>query len=110
MTVKVSEKLFVLCGNYREFEMFCHENMVSKQNAVYVTELHHIRGHRFRPFQVIHYGSWHTIRNLSDIDQYLRMVYDMCDERPANASREIPAGTGTPARPAGKRAPAPGKP
>lgn len=106
MTVRVSEKLLVLCGNYAEFQQFCSENMVSKQNAVYVCDFDKVRGHMVRPFQVIRYGTWHLIKDIRDIDNYLKMVFDNT-ERDSHEGRTVRGGTETPARPAGKRAPKP---
>lgn len=106
MTARVSEKLLVLCGSYSEFQQFCSENMVSKNNAVYVCDIEKVRGFMARPFQVIRYGTWHRIKDIYEIDQYLKFVFDMAG-RESNESRQIRGGTETSSRPAGKRAPKP---
>jgi hypothetical protein len=106
MTARVSEKLLVLCGSYREFEVWCAENMVSRNNAVYVCDFDKVRGIMVRPFQVIRTGTWQNIRGLYEIDEYLKFVFDLAG-REAHESRPIREGTGTPSRPAGKRAPKP---
>lgn len=106
MTARVSEKLLVLCGSYSEFQQFCSESMVSKNNAVYVCDIEKVRGVMVRPFQVIRYGTWHRIRDLQEIDNYLKFVFDLAG-REEHASRTIRGGTEAATRPAGKRAPKP---
>jgi hypothetical protein len=106
MTARVSEKLLVLCGSYREFEMWCAESMVSKNNAIYVSDMEKIRGIMVRPFQVIRYGTWQNVRGLYEIDAYLKFVFDLAG-RETHEARQVREGTGTPSRPAGKRAPKP---
>ncbi len=102
MRVEVVPKLYVLAGNFREFEIWRDQSMMSRRDCEYIHSPEQIRGLSLHPFQVIHYGSWYTNAQSEDIEQYLKISY-MVAEGQMNESRQVREGTGTTSRAAGKR-------